>query len=64
MPLRMKYRSLIYSGEDTFLTPIADCPPISESARNKIHGVSPESIMQRRLRHPEEFGITRRAKRQ
>jgi hypothetical protein len=55
MPPFELYGSSLWTHPDTYLMTSAELDKHLEPARKKIHGVSPESIALRRLRHPEEF---------
>jgi len=55
MPPFELYGSSQWTHPDTYLMTTTELDKHLEPARKKIHGVSPESIAQRRLQHPEEF---------
>jgi hypothetical protein len=55
MPPFELYGSSLWTHPDTYLMTCGELEKHLEPARTKIHGVSPESIAIRRLRHPEEF---------
>jgi hypothetical protein len=59
MSVGTKFGDLLNGFPDSFLQKVEDRRPIPDHVRNKIHGVSPESIAMRRATHPEEFGIRR-----
>ena len=56
-PSCIKYGDMHKGLEDSMLLPTECQRPIPDNIRNKIHGVSPESLVARRLSHPEEFSI-------
>ena len=55
MPAFQLYGSSDWTHPDTLLMNREEFDKHLDPARKKIHGVSPESIALRRLKHPEEF---------